>query len=230
MADIRRCVYDARMNLKANGSSGALGVFSQHLRHHAGGAGIPSRLVCTALAINSTKGFRHFNQIDADPCIVLIDISDYALRSIHRWPWPRRMQADLVGILDECGAETILLDIVYAEPSPGRISDPRLEPDYDTDAAGDEVLGETSIANAIYDDRGVGHRDSKCGQRLRRVARAIHHAFDPQQLRDDARKLLDENPAITRQEFAATLNLPADDDSQTRFVQARIDRYCMAAI
>lgn len=224
MADIRRCVYDARMNLsewiKRRLWAFSVGTFVTTLAVLAYLAGWFVPLSRYQL----DQGFRHFNQIDADPRIVLIDINDYALRSIHRWPWPRRMQADLVGILDECGAETILLDIVYAEPSPGRISDPRLEPDYDTDAAGDEVLGETSIANAIYDDRELATAIRNAGNvYVALFFETSPPSFDPQQLRDDARKLLDENPAITRQEFAATLNLPADDDSQTRFVQARID-------
>lgn len=170
------------------------------------------------------QGFRHLNQIDADPRIVLIDINDYALRSIHRWPWPRRMQADLVGILEECGAETILLDIVYAEPSPGRISDPRLEPDYDTDSLDDEVLGETSIENAIFDDRELATAIRNAGNvYVALFFESSPPSFDPQQLRSDARNLLDDNPKISKLEFSRRLNLPDSTDSESRFVQARID-------
>lgn len=170
------------------------------------------------------EGFRHLNQIDADPRIVLIDINDYALRSIHRWPWPRRMQADLVGILEECGAESILLDIVYAEPSPGRISDPRLEPDYDADSLGGEVLGETSIENAIFDDRELATAIRNAGNvYVALFFESSPPSFDPQQLRNDARKILDKNPDITHDAFASRLNIPAGIDSKSRFTQARID-------
>jgi adenylate cyclase len=224
VAVFRQGVYDARMNLsewiKRRLWAFSVGTFVTALAVLAYWAGWFVPLSRYQL----DQGFRHLNQIDADPRIVLIDINDYALRSIHRWPWPRRMQADLVGILNECGARTILLDIVYAEPSPGRIADPRLEPDYDADSLGGEVLGETSIDHAIFDDQELASAIRNAGN----VYAALFFessppSFDPQQLRGDARKLLDENPKIMQDEFAQRLNLPPDSDSKSRFVQARID-------
>ncbi len=224
VADFRQAVYDARMNLsewiRRRLWAFSVGTFVTTLAVLAYLAGWFAPLSRFQL----DQGFRHLNQIDGDPRIVLIDINDYALRSIHRWPWPRRMQADLVGILEECGAETILLDIVYAEPSPGRISDPRLEPDYDADSLGGEILGETSIENAIYDDRELATAIRNAGNvYVALFFESSPPSFDPQQLRDAARKLLDENSKITQSDFAQSLNLPANFDSETRFAQARID-------
>ncbi|NOX60239.1 MAG: CHASE2 domain-containing protein [Planctomycetes bacterium] len=170
------------------------------------------------------ESFRHLNQIQPDPRIVLVDINDYALRSIHRWPWPRRMQADLVGVLAECGAEAILLDIVYAEPTPGRISDPRLEPDYELKSEHVEVLGKASIDNAIFDDRELANAIRNAGNVYVALFFELSPpSFDPQQLRDDARKILDEDPTVGVEAFGERLNLPTGEDTSTRYVQARID-------
>ncbi len=64
--------------------------------------------------------FRHLGAIPADPRIVLIDINDHAIRSFGEWPWPRRRFAQLIRTLDGLGARSVVLDIVFAEPSTPR--------------------------------------------------------------------------------------------------------------
>ncbi|TKR32773.1 CHASE2 domain-containing protein [Luteimonas gilva] len=52
----------------------------------------------------------------ADPSIVLVEVDDDSLSSLGRWPWPRRIHADLLDKLHGAGARGIALDIAFAEP------------------------------------------------------------------------------------------------------------------
>jgi len=61
---------------------------------------------------------RHFSRIPASERIVHIDIGDDALDRVGSWPWPRDLQAELVRVLDELGAEQIVIDIVWSDPKP----------------------------------------------------------------------------------------------------------------
>ncbi|WP_227662990.1 CHASE2 domain-containing protein [Marinobacter daqiaonensis] len=49
--------------------------------------------------------------------IVLVAIDEKSLAEIGPWPWPRAVHADLIRYLNEAGAETILVDILFAEPA-----------------------------------------------------------------------------------------------------------------
>ena len=49
--------------------------------------------------------------------IVIVAIDEQSLRELGRWPWSRRIHADLVRKLTAAGARAIALDIVFAEPS-----------------------------------------------------------------------------------------------------------------
>ncbi len=95
--------------------------------------------------------FRHLNTIEADPRIVLIDIDDSTLRVMPDWPWPRRVFAELVQTLHEMGAEAIVLDIVFAEPSKPRMEHAAIGKHYDIDTAFAE-LGDQARDEVIYDD------------------------------------------------------------------------------
>ena len=96
-------------------------------------------------------GFKHVNRIDASSDIVMIDINDFALERVHRWPWPRSLHADLIGLLHELGATAILVDVVFSEPTVARLEHPALSADRDVDPAL-EVLGDIDLAEAIEDD------------------------------------------------------------------------------
>ncbi len=55
-----------------------------------------------------------------------VDIDDESLEKIGQWPWPRTRMAELVDSLNEAGAATIVLDILFSEPdrtSPAQIVD-----------------------------------------------------------------------------------------------------------
>lgn len=49
--------------------------------------------------------------------VVIVEIDDRSIDANGRWPWPRGCIADLVSKLDDAGAKTIALDIVFSEPS-----------------------------------------------------------------------------------------------------------------
>ncbi|MEX2475868.1 CHASE2 domain-containing protein [Marinobacter sp.] len=50
--------------------------------------------------------------------VVLIGIDELSLDRLGRWPWPRDTHARLIEKLDAAGADTIVFDILFPEPSP----------------------------------------------------------------------------------------------------------------
>ena len=60
--------------------------------------------------------FKHASSAAGPENILHVDIDDRSLAEIGRWPWPRQTQADIVSILNECGARAIALDIIMPEP------------------------------------------------------------------------------------------------------------------
>lgn len=64
---------------------------------------------------------RHFSRIPTSDRIVHIDIDDDAIDRVSSWPWPRDLQGELIGILDELGAARIVMDIVWTEPKPPEV-------------------------------------------------------------------------------------------------------------
>jgi adenylate cyclase len=51
-----------------------------------------------------------------NPQIVIVAIDEASLGSIGRWPWSRRILADLVRRLDQAGAAAIAFDVLMTEP------------------------------------------------------------------------------------------------------------------
>lgn len=48
--------------------------------------------------------------------VTIVDIDDASLAKLGQWPWPRTLVARLVERLDELGAASIALDVLFAEP------------------------------------------------------------------------------------------------------------------
>jgi diguanylate cyclase (GGDEF)-like protein len=48
--------------------------------------------------------------------IVIVAIDDDSLGALGRWPWPRRLHAQLIERLTESGARSVGIDILFAEP------------------------------------------------------------------------------------------------------------------
>ena len=57
------------------------------------------------------------NPVQASDDVVLVTIDELSLNRLGRWPWPRNLHAELIAKLDQDGAETIVFDILFAEPS-----------------------------------------------------------------------------------------------------------------
>ncbi|MFC1747586.1 CHASE2 domain-containing protein [Pseudomonadota bacterium] len=53
---------------------------------------------------------------DAPDDVVIVAVDEYSLSHLGRWPWPRRIHADLINKLNDAGAKAIVLDIIFAEP------------------------------------------------------------------------------------------------------------------
>jgi diguanylate cyclase (GGDEF)-like protein len=49
--------------------------------------------------------------------IVMVDIDARSIAEVGRWPWPRRIHADLIRSLDQLGASEIAFDIDFSAPS-----------------------------------------------------------------------------------------------------------------
>ncbi|MDO6443632.1 CHASE2 domain-containing protein [Marinobacter sp. 2_MG-2023] len=54
----------------------------------------------------------------ASPKVSIVAIDDLSLAQHGRWPWPRRTHAALIRKLHQAGAETIVFDVLFTEPSP----------------------------------------------------------------------------------------------------------------
>ena len=48
--------------------------------------------------------------------VLIVGIDEYSLREIGRWPWDRRVHAQLINQLHEQGARAILMDLILSEP------------------------------------------------------------------------------------------------------------------
>ncbi|MEP2615509.1 CHASE2 domain-containing protein, partial [Marinobacter alexandrii] len=49
--------------------------------------------------------------------VVIVAIDELSLNRIGRWPWPRSVHAEIIRKLHTAGADTIVFDILFAEPS-----------------------------------------------------------------------------------------------------------------
>lgn len=50
--------------------------------------------------------------------VVLVEIDELSLDRLGRWPWPRDIHARLIEKLHAAGADTLVFDILFPEPSP----------------------------------------------------------------------------------------------------------------
>ena len=53
----------------------------------------------------------------ADERILVVAIDEKSLAELGRWPWSRRIHAQLVDALAAAGAEVVALDILLSEPA-----------------------------------------------------------------------------------------------------------------
>lgn len=172
--------------------------------------------------------FRRVNRVEADPRIVMIDINDWALKRVGHWPWPRRLQARLIEVLHECGADAILLDLIYSEPTLPRIEHPQLDPDFAIDP-GAGVLGEVTLADAIRDDQELANAIARAGNVYAGMYfRVSDPDVDWHDRRARARAMLDADPDTDLRTFSNQLGLHDSEEAGRFHEQMRIDRILRA--
>src|SRR3989338_7731979 len=54
---------------------------------------------------------------EANPQIVVIEISDESVTKIGRWPWDRDWHATLIQVLKKAGAKAVVFDVLFSEQS-----------------------------------------------------------------------------------------------------------------
>jgi len=178
--------------------------------------------------------FRRWNQLNADPRIVMVDINDLALERIHRWPWPRDYQADLINVLSESGAAAILLDLVYSEPTWPSFDDARLDPatrrresttiltDPGLDPLADACI---PLESAIEGDAELADAIAKAGNAyVAMFFRLEPPAYDLARIRAAARALVDAQPDVDLATFAAAIGPHDPTRTAIYHLHARMDR------
>ncbi|HEH8674425.1 TPA: CHASE2 domain-containing protein [Pseudomonas aeruginosa] len=69
---------------------------------------------------------RNLAPLAVDPRILVVAIDDRSLESLGRWPWPHSVHAELLDRLAAAGARSVLLDVIFSEPSSNPDSDRQL--------------------------------------------------------------------------------------------------------
>jgi CHASE2 domain-containing sensor protein/signal transduction histidine kinase len=59
----------------------------------------------------------------ADSSILIVDIDDRSLAQLGAWPWSRQVHGAMVDRLHDAGAQTIVYDVLFSQPSPDPITD-----------------------------------------------------------------------------------------------------------
>ncbi len=166
--------------------------------------------------------FKHVNRLDASPDVVMIDINDFALERVHRWPWPRSLHADLLEVLHELGAAAVLMDVVFSEPMAPRMEHPALTPDQDVDPAA-EVLGELRPEDAIRDDDLLADAMRAAGNVYPAMFfRLTKPTVSAPELLTSAADILRDAPSMSYGAFAARMDTPAGVDIEALYHRGRI--------
>ena len=63
--------------------------------------------------------FVHRGPQPPDPRIVIVSVDEASILKVGRWPWPRRVFADVIRTLKDAGASAIVFDIFFADPDEG---------------------------------------------------------------------------------------------------------------
>lgn len=82
-------------------------------------AGVAADLLGLAAPLDRTIGDLRMGAADrpASGEITVVAIDPHSIATLHRWPWPRRLHADLLRRLEAMGADRIALDIDFSSPA-----------------------------------------------------------------------------------------------------------------
>ncbi len=177
------------------GVIGTLGVVGGHL------AGLDRRAELHALDLR----LLHASPTEGSGDVLHVDIDDRSLEEVG-WPWPREILAGVIDILKECGAQSVVLDIILPNPREVRWSK-AAEKVYGADESGlisdappVPVFGDAILAEAIRTGPDVFlpfHIDF--------VKKA------PTVLQTQLEDILVSDPTLTGGQLAALLHRPKDE-------------------
>ncbi len=81
--------------------------------------------LCVLLSISGAMSFLNHYAYDSmmrvlpmkpSGDVLIVGIDEYSLREIGRWPWDRRVHAQIINRLHEQGARAIIMDLILSEP------------------------------------------------------------------------------------------------------------------
>lgn len=171
---------------------------------------------------------RHFNTIQANDRIVHIDIDDSAVEEVGRWPWRRQRIADLLSVIHELGADTIMVDLLISEQELPYYDDPRLYPDRDIDPDL-EIIG-VDTPPVIRADEELAKVVGDAGNVIMAVQLDAHAPGTPPPLDIRMAELLRRHPDVT--EAAARSTLETDDSvaAQQAFDRSWLRRHVVRVL
>ncbi len=160
--------------------------------------------------------FRNLPTLAPRDDIVHIDIDDKSLDQIGRWPWPRQRLAQLVEVLNTCGARTVVLDIILPEPQQPRYVKEGFTDLYTADTGA--VLGADSPPQLILDDAELAAAMSSSPNLFLAMHVDIPDAANRRRagnLAEDLADIVATRPSVTPSEIAAErrLDLPAAEEA-----------------
>ncbi len=156
--------------------------------------------------------FRNLPTLAPRDDIVHIDIDDQSLEQIGRWPWPRRRLAQLIEVLNTCGAKAVVFDIILPEPQ-----QPRYVKEGFTDlytAQTGTILSADAPPKLILDDVEFAAALSNSPNLFLAMHVDITAEASRRRDKDLAETFTDvvaTRPAVTPAEIAAELNLDLSD-------------------
>ena len=178
------------------GLAGAVAVVIAHV------AGVDHRVELHTLDLR----FKYISRAKDPGDIVHVDIDDGSLREFGRWPWPRQHVARVVDVLKECGARSVVVDVILPEPQEVRY----------VDAAGeiyggrDEAIIQKADPQPVFDDAILAETIRACPD----LCLAMHFHIPKGHkaaVQDRVAKLLVAHPRLGVQEAAAGLNYSPEE-------------------
>ena len=126
---------------------------------------------------------RSCNTLGPDASIVHLDIDDSALDRVGRWPWPRADVADLIRAIDELGARSIIVDLLFSEHEQPKLENPALGRNTDIEP-NVKIVGSVSQQNPVFGDLELADAVRSAGNVIMSVQLNIAGPDEPESLGD----------------------------------------------
>lgn len=116
--------------------------------------------------------FLSFNDRQARDDIIIVAIDDYSLSQLGRWPWPRRVHAQLIERINQAHPRAIGLDVILSEAETGKNGG---NPDDDALLAAAIRKNDRTVLPAVMSSAGQGLTISTPIPSLTQAAHALGH-------------------------------------------------------